>query len=344
MGKVKVGINGYGVIGKRIADGVLLQDDMELVGVTARTPDYRLFPTQKKGIKIFGADSESYTKLKEAGVNCIGDFSDFLSSVDVVIDATPAKVGAENKTKYDGARVKSIFQGGEKHELTGFSFVAQVNYKDVLGKRSLRVVSCNTTAICRITHPFVAKELLEKAYIAVARRGADPVDAHKKSPLGTIVLEEAIPSHQATDAQTVLPQLNILTVAAAVPVTLGHLHTAFLRLRDELSKEEVVGMLKESLRVAAVQYKDGITAENQLAELMRDLGRPRTDMWEVAFWEDLLYVNGKDVAFYYQVHNEAIVIPENIDALRAISGIETDPHKSIQKTNRSLGIVNGFSW
>ncbi|OGM20954.1 hypothetical protein A2771_04355 [Candidatus Woesebacteria bacterium RIFCSPHIGHO2_01_FULL_38_26b] len=54
MEKVKVGINGYGVIGKRIADAVALQDDMELVGVTARTPDYRLFSANKKGIRVFG--------------------------------------------------------------------------------------------------------------------------------------------------------------------------------------------------------------------------------------------------------------------------------------------------
>jgi len=54
-------------------------------------------------------------------------------------------------------------------------------------------------------------------------------------------------------------------------------------------------------------------------------------------------VEGKDVAFYYQVHNEAIVIPENIDAIRALSGIEHDPQKSIQKTDKSLGIVSSFS-
>lgn len=343
MKKVKVGINGYGVIGKRIADAVLLQDDMELVGVTARTPDYRLFAAEKKGIAIFGADSESFNKLKAAGVTCQSDFTDFISKVDVVIDATPAKIGAENKEKYDKAHVKSIFQGGEKHDLTGFSFVAQVNYQDAFNKQSLRVVSCNTTAICRITYPFVAKELLDMAFIAVARRGADPVDSHQKSPLGTIVLEGAIPSHQTIDAKTVIPNLDILSIAAAVPVTLGHLHMAFLRLHNDLSKDEVIRLLKKSPRVVGINYKDGLTAENQLVELMRDLGRPRADMWEVAFWEDLLYVSGKDIVFYYQVHNEAIVIPENIDAIRALSGIETDPQKSIQKTNQTLGVVTSFT-
>jgi len=31
--KVRVALNGYGVIGKRIADAVVAQEDMELVGV-----------------------------------------------------------------------------------------------------------------------------------------------------------------------------------------------------------------------------------------------------------------------------------------------------------------------
>ncbi len=343
MEKVKVGINGYGVIGKRIADAILLQDDMELVGVTARTPDYRLFAADKKGIKVFGVDPEACNRLMNSGVKCNGDFNHFIKRVDVIIDSTPAGVGRENKTKYDTAKVKSIFQGGEAHDLTGFSFVSEVNYKDAIGKESLRVVSCNTTAICRVLYPFVGKGILEKAYMALARRGTDPVDSHEKGPLGTVVLEDSIPSHQGPDAQTVIPNLNILSVAVAVPTTIGHLHMAFLHLNKEVSKEEVVGILKSSPRVVAVNYKDGITAENQLAELMRDLGRPRADMWEVAFWEDLLHVEGKDVAFYYQVHNEAIVIPENIDAIRAISGIEQDPQKSIQKTDKSLGIVSSFS-
>ncbi len=342
MDKIKVGINGYGVIGKRIADAVLLQDDMELIGVTARTPDYRLFSASKKGIRIFGTDTETCNSLMKAQVKCSGDFDHFINSIDVVIDATPAGIGKENKTKYDAAKVKSIFQGGEAHDTTGFSFVSEVNYKDAIGKESLRVVSCNTTAICRVTYPFVSNGVLEKAYVALARRGTDPIDSHLKGPLGTVVLEDSIPSHQGPDAQTVIPNLNILSVAIAVPTTIGHLHLAFLRLSQEMSKEDVVKILKSSPRVVAVNYKDGLTAENQLAELMRDLGRPRADMWEVAFWEDLLHVDGKDVAFYYQVHNEAIVIPENIDAIRAISGIESDPQKSIQKTDQSLGITASF--
>ena len=33
MKKIKVGVVGYGVIGQRLADGVFMQGDMELVGI-----------------------------------------------------------------------------------------------------------------------------------------------------------------------------------------------------------------------------------------------------------------------------------------------------------------------
>jgi len=343
MAKVKVGVNGYGVIGKRIADALLLQDDMELLGVTARTPDFRLFPLTKTKIPLYGVDGDACTKLMGNNVECKGDLNSLLKQVDVIIDATPAGVGTKNKERYDQIGVKSIFQGGEEHSLTGASFVAEVNYSQNLGKQSVRVVSCNTTAVCRVTYPFVKEKLLEAAHITLARRGADPVDSHKEGPLGTIKLEEEIPSHQAPDAKTIIPGLNIIAAAFSVPTTLGHLHIAFLRLNRELPKEEVVKLLKSAQRVVAVRHSDGLVAENQLVELMRDLKRPRGDMWEVAFWEDSLYTEGQDVVFYYQVHNEAIVTPENIDAVRAVSGIEADPQKSIEKTNQTLGILSDFN-
>jgi glyceraldehyde-3-phosphate dehydrogenase (NAD(P)) len=44
----------------------------------------------------------------------------------------------------------------------------------------------------------------------------------------------------------------------------------------------------------------------------------------------------------FQVHNEAVTVPEIIDCIRAMTGIEIDSMKSIEKTNRSLGIVKSF--
>ncbi len=38
MAKIKVGVAGYGTIGQRLADGVAMQGDMELVGVADLVP------------------------------------------------------------------------------------------------------------------------------------------------------------------------------------------------------------------------------------------------------------------------------------------------------------------
>ena len=45
---IKVAINGYGTIGKRVADAVDAQDDMEIVGVTKTSPSFGCELAQRK--------------------------------------------------------------------------------------------------------------------------------------------------------------------------------------------------------------------------------------------------------------------------------------------------------
>jgi len=40
--RVRVAVNGYGVIGKRVADALSFQDDMELAGVVDVVHDHRI--------------------------------------------------------------------------------------------------------------------------------------------------------------------------------------------------------------------------------------------------------------------------------------------------------------
>jgi hypothetical protein len=42
------------------------------------------------------------------------------------------------------------------------------------------------------------------------------------------------------------------------------------------------------------------------------------------------------------VHNEAIAIPETVDCIRALTGLERDAGRSIEKTDRALGITKAF--
>lgn len=63
-------------------------------------------------------------------------------------------------------------------------------------------------------------------------------------------------------------------------------------------------------RIALIRQADGIVAPNSTIELMRDIGRPRGDMYEFGLWEDILTVEGTELFYTYTVDNQAIVIPE----------------------------------
>ena len=88
-----------------------------------------------------------------------------------------------------------------------------------------------------------------------------------------------------------------------------------------------------------INYKDGLTANNTIKEWMLSIGRPYGDMYEVALWQDMLKVVDDELFYAYVVDNQAIVIPETIDAIRALTGIEKSAENSIKKTNESLNVL-----
>jgi glyceraldehyde-3-phosphate dehydrogenase (NAD(P)) len=145
--KVKVAINGYGTIGKRVADAISLQPDMEVAGVTKTKPDFDAKMAVKKGYKLYAAIPERVKVFEEAGIEVHGTVEELLENVDLVVDCSPNKVGAQNKPLYEKLGIKAIFQGGEKKDVADVSFNAIANFEKAVGKRFVRVVSCNTTGL-----------------------------------------------------------------------------------------------------------------------------------------------------------------------------------------------------
>ncbi|QGY45815.1 type II glyceraldehyde-3-phosphate dehydrogenase [Maribellus comscasis] len=342
MKKVKVAINGYGVIGKRVAEAVALQDDMELAGVCDIITDWRIKIAVQRGYPVFAFNDDFRKQMENADIQVHGILSDLIKQADIIVDCTPKKIAAKNIEKYKEANLKFIVQGGEKHETTGHSFSAENNYETALGRESTRVVSCNTTSIVRTLTALKNAGLLKKARGTLLRRATDPWESHLNGIMNTLVPEKEIPSHQGPDAQTVDPDLDVITAAVKVPETLSHLHYWNVQLTREASKEEVLDAFRTSTRVAFINYGDGLSANNAIKELMMALNRPYGDMYEVALWEDMLKVQGDELFYAYVVDNQAIVIPETIDAIRAMTEIEKDFENSIRKTNKSLGIRQDF--
>ncbi|HEX6197101.1 MAG TPA: hypothetical protein VFZ37_14400, partial [Jiangellaceae bacterium] len=152
-----------------------------------------------------------------------------------------------------------------------------------------------------------------------------------------------IPSHQGPDAQTVDPDLDdVVTMAVKVPETVGHQHCWSAQLTRAADKEEVLEAFGTSSRIALISMADGLTAINTVKELMADLGRSRENLYEVALWQDNLTVRGDELFYSYMVDNQAIVIPESIDAIRALTGLEREASASMRRTDAALGITGSL--
>ncbi|HEV7284746.1 MAG TPA: type II glyceraldehyde-3-phosphate dehydrogenase [Kaistia sp.] len=339
---VRVAVNGFGVIGKRVADAVRLQDDMELAGVCDVASDWRLRSLEQKEIALYAASDEALRTMTQAGLTVAGTLDALLEQADIVVDCTPKHVGAANVEHYRSRQIKFIVHGGEKHAVTGHSFVAESSFASAVGRHSTRVVSCNTTSIVRTLSALKRAGLLRRARGTLLRRATDPWESHVGGIMNTLVPEPEIPSHQGPDAQSVDPEIDVVTMAVKVPETLAHLHYWAVQLTRPAEREEVLQAFRTSSRIALIRTTDGLTAINTVKELMADLDRPHDNLYEVALWEDMLRTEGDELFYAYIVDNQAIVIPETIDAIRALTGLVSDADGSIALTNASLGVRQRF--
>ncbi len=346
----RVGINGYGTIGKRVADAVAAQSDMEVVGVTKTGPSFGCDLAVRKGYPLFCTfdDAGKIAAFSESGYQCNGGLSDLLAGCDIIIDCSPGKVGAENLAKYMAAGVKSIFQGGEKHDLTGRSYSSSANHSENLGVDCTRVVSCNTTGLSRTLVP-LQEHCADRGGISVncvmIRRAADPGDS-SKGPINAIKPVLKVPSHHGPDLMTVSPEIDITSLAVAVPTTIMHVHaiTVNLPAGHGLDTEKVIAMWDSAARVLVMNGADTrITTTAEVMELARDIGRTWGDLHEIFVWEDGVSLQSDTLYYFQAIHQESDVIPENVDAIRALMSSEADWRASVDRTDAAIAQFNGLS-
>ncbi len=336
--RAKVAINGYGTIGKRVADAVAAQDDMEIVGVVKTKPSFEARIAEEKGYELYTTAKENIELFKKSKMDVSGTLPELLEKADIVIDATPGDFGEEYKKLYEKRNIKAIWQGGEEHELTGFSFNSEANYSEAVGRDFARVVSCNTTGLVRVLYALDTAFGVKKARVTLIRRAADPNDIIT-GPINALVPDPIkLPSHHGPDVNSILPDIDITTMAVKSSTTLMHLHTLNVELKEAAGEEEVIKVFGKRPRIRLVSSKDRIKSTAEAMEFARDMGRPRGDMWENVVWKDSISFHKGELYFFQAIHQESDVVPENVDAIRAMLGMEKDGMKSIQKTNRALGI------
>ena len=337
---IKVAVNGYGTIGKRVADAVAAQPDMEIIGVSKTKPGAEAFVALERGYPLYIADISKKGAFEKAGIPVAGSVEEMVQKADIVVDATPGGVGVSNKELYAKYQKKAIWQGGEDHEVAGFSFNSSCNYAEALGRDTARVVSCNTTGLCRIINLIDTAFGVKKVRATMVRRGGDPGDI-KRGPIDAIALNPVtIPSHHGPDVQSVLPHIKIVTSAMIVPTTLMHMHFLNMELEKEATKEEVIELIKSHSRLGLITKATGITSTAQLKELTTDMLRPRGDLWENGIFQDSVSVqDGTDLYLFQAIHQEADVVVETVDCIRAMIGEVKTAAESIAITNKAVGLT-----
>jgi glyceraldehyde-3-phosphate dehydrogenase (NAD(P)) len=331
---LKVGINAYGTIGKRVAEAITGQDDMEVTGVVKAHPNYMSYVASKK-FKLFVPDNGALKLFENSGIKVEGTLDNLMDDSELIVDSTPEGMGEEYKKIYEKEKKKAIFQGGEDHELTNLSFNAYANYKEAWGKDFVRVVSCNTTGLIRTLNPLTEFGKV-KVRANLVRRATDP-DDYSKGPINSIVPDLKIPSHHGPDVASVIHGLDIQTMAVKVPTTLMHLHFVNVTFPGEVKVEEIIAKWKGYRRIAFVSGKDGVKSTSQLMDIGRETGRERSDLFEIMLWKDSISVKGNELFYYQAVHQESDVVPENIDAMRSMFQLR-EKQDSIDKTDKSLKI------
>jgi glyceraldehyde-3-phosphate dehydrogenase (NAD(P)) len=310
---------------------------MKLVGVTKASPDYGVEAAARRGYDLFAAVPDRADAFAAAGIDLAGTLGDLLDAVDVIVDCAPSGVGERNAPAYRAHDTPAVFQGGEDAGVAEASFNARGRFEAARGADTVRVVSCNTTALSRLFAPLDEAYGIEKARVTLVRRGGDPSETDR-GPINDVVPDPAaVPSHHGPDVNEILPDVTVDTAALKAPVTEMHTHSVNVTLATEPDPAAVRDLLTDEDRIFMVPEGAGIDGAGALKAYADDAGRPRGDLWENCVWEESVSVTGRDLYLFQNVHQEADVVPENVDAIRAMA-TDIEAAESVARTNESLGV------
>lgn len=334
---VKVGVVGFGVIGQRLADGVSLQKDMELVGVCDVSPTLSIRALKESGMKYnLFSGAKDIGPFSELNIPISGSFEDLVQECDVLLDAAPGGIGAVNKKTYEKYDKKAIFQGGEKDDIAEVFFHGYANYEKGIGQKFLKLTSCNTTGLIRTVDCLDRVFGVEKVAITIIRRVADPGDYHRG--LTNALQVDKAPSHQCVDLMHIMPHVHATGILVHTPVTHGHIITLCVTPKRRADLKGVEEAFRAHDRIRVVSIAEGFLGNASLFRYARDLGNNRSDMYEVALWRDTLVNSGSDIMFAINIPQESITIPETIDGIRAAMNMQTDGSDAVGLTNTYLGM------
>jgi glyceraldehyde-3-phosphate dehydrogenase (NAD(P)) len=315
---VKVFINGFGNIGRRVASALSRDREIELVGIGKYSIDERLTEAVEKNFPIY-VPKNSSSKFKDAGFSVSGTIRDGVSDSDIVIDAAKDGLGFDNKIDlYVPLNKPAIFQGGEDRigskKVADLIHNSRVNFKDMVGKKYVIQGSCNVSGIGRIMQPMIEKygKQIERYDITLIRRWADLED--KKIVKDSIEWDQN-PHHQE-DVKSFIPQAKLYIDAYKVPSRMMHVHQMTVRFKETAPEiDSFLEIYKNEFGVAILR---NVSGTGDIRRKAMDLGFEFGDTNMVHIHSDATRKQGDTLKIVYSDDQTGMVIPENHLLLQSI--------------------------
>lgn len=308
---VRVFINGYGNIGRRVASAFSHDKDIQFVGIGKYSIDEKLDEAIAKKFPVY-VPEEKMPEFTQKGYDISGAISDAIKRSDLVIDAAKEGLGFRNKVNlYVPENKPAIFQGGE--DRTGEKKVAdiihnsRINYDKVINQKYVIQGSCNVSGMGRIMQPMIEKfaDKIQRYDVTLIRRWADLEDT--KEVKDSIEWDKN-PHHQ-DDVKSFLPSVKLYVEAYKVPSRMMHLHQMTIRFKEKVPYFDSISDIYHDEFGVAVLSKAKGTADIRLKA--REFGFEHDDTNMVHIHEETMRKSDDTLKILYSDDQTGIVIPEN---------------------------------
>ncbi len=342
MKRINIGLFGYGSQGRRIAEGLSLQPDMQLVGVCLKEPDLSAHMAFRKDLPIYAVSSQDAGRFNDSQIKVRGLVQDILSRLDVVVDATPSGQGEKNKEMvYAPHGLKVVFQAGEPLDIADVPvFVSHTRHERLKGASFVRIPSPQTVALLRAAQPLRANFGIRNIACTLVMPGAEPMHGHL-GPVDTIIPEKLGTLRLLEEEiRSVIPE-KVVLFSFTVPSSLLGTASMAIQLDSNASRRDIVESLQEAPRAMLVSSDKGLSSTDAIFEYVRRVRRSSGDIYEVCIWHESVGVTDRMVRLDLAFDPHSVQTPEAIDAARVLGGKET-LEESFRETNTSLGTLSGI--
>ncbi len=306
--KVKVFINGYGNIGRRIASALSKDNEIDLLGIAKYTMDEQMLIDLKAKFDIYVPENLVH-RYKNSITGSIGEA---VSECDLVLDAAKEGGGYSNKIKlYEPLRKPAIFQGGEERHgdraVAKMIHNSRVNYDEASGKQYVIQGSCNVSGMGKIIQPLMERfgDEIQRFDVTLVRRWADLEDSKE---VKDSIQWDKNPHHQE-DVKDFIPRANLFVEAFKVPSRMMHLHQMIVRFGSKSpTKDQILDVFTKEFAVAILNSAKG-TADVRMKAI--ELGFEHGDTNMVHIHQDVLRTQGETLKIVYSDDQTGLVIPEN---------------------------------